>query len=63
VGSSVLASTGVGIVVIGVTGAVMYGFQVYDEQQDNIRLYKTIEYLYSKPTSFISNGQDYRVIQ
>lgn len=57
VGSSVLASTGVGIVIIGVTAAVIYGFQVYDEYQDNIRLSKTIEYLSSKPTFFIPDSR------
>jgi len=57
VGSSVLASTGVGIVVIGVTAAVIYGFQVYDKHEDNIRLGETIEYLSTKPTFFIPDAQ------
>jgi hypothetical protein len=63
VGSSVLASTGVGIVVIGVTAAVIYGFQVYDEHEDNIRLGKTIEYLTLKPTFFISSEQSFNIIR
>lgn len=57
VAGSVLASTGVGVVVIGVTAAVIYGFQVYDEAQDNIRLDRTIGYLSQKQKFFIPDAQ------
>ena len=49
-GGTALMATGVGIAIVGVSAAVMYGFHAYDEQQDNIRLHKTIEYLSEKST-------------
>ena len=58
-GGTVFLTAGVGVVIVGVTAAVMYGFHAADEHQDNIRLSKTIEYLSSKPTFFISNAQNY----
>ncbi len=58
-GGTVFLTAGVGVVIVGVTAAVMYGFHAADEYQDNIRLSKTIEYLSSKPTFFISNVQNY----
>jgi hypothetical protein len=56
-GGTVFLTAGAGIVIIGVTAAVIYGFQVYDEHQDNIRLSKTIVYLSAKPTFFIPSEQ------
>jgi len=58
-GGTIFLTTGVGVVIVGVTAAVMYGFHVADEHQDNIRLSKTIEYLSSKPTFFNPNEQSY----
>jgi hypothetical protein len=63
VGASVLATTGVGVVIIGVTAAVMYGFQEWDEKEDNIRLSKTIEWLSAKPTFFISSEKSFNTIR
>jgi hypothetical protein len=37
-------------ITMAVTAPIMYGFHAYDEHEDNIRLSKTIEYLFSKPT-------------
>jgi hypothetical protein len=58
-GGTVVMWTGAGLVVVGVTAAVMYGFHALDEKEDNIRLSKTIEDLSTKPTFFISNAQIY----
>ena len=58
-GGTVFLATGVGVVIVGVTAAVMYGFHAWDEKEDNIRLSKTIENLSTKPTFFISHAQNY----
>lgn len=58
-GGGIVLGTGVGAIIVGVTAAVMYGFHASDEHEDDIRLSKTIEYLSSKPTFFISNVQNY----
>jgi len=55
-GGTVLISTGVGIVIVGVTGAVLYGFQLHDEYLDDLRIEKTIENLKQKSTFFLSDG-------
>jgi hypothetical protein len=55
-GGTVLISTGAGIIIVGVTGAVLYGFQLHDEYQDDLRIEKTIERLKQKPTFFLSDG-------
>ena len=38
----VVLCTGVGVVVVGVTGAVMYGFHLYDEKQNEQRIELTL---------------------
>ena len=58
-GGTVVMWTGAGLVIVGVTAAVMYGFHAWDKHEDNIRLSKTIEYLSTKPTFFISNAENY----
>lgn len=49
-GGALVLGAGVGIVAIGITAAVIYGFQLADEHQDAIRLGKMIEYLSTKDT-------------
>ena len=44
-GGAVVLGTGVGIIVVGVTGAVMYGFHLYDEAQNNKRIALTLAQL------------------
>jgi hypothetical protein len=56
-GGTVFLTVGVGVVFIGATAAVIYGFHVYDEHQDNVCLAKTIEYLSRKQTFFIPEPQ------
>ncbi len=41
-GGTVVLGSGVGIIVVGVTGAVMYGFHLYDEAQNNKRIALTL---------------------
>ena len=51
-GGAVVLGTGVGIIVVGVTGAVIYSFHLYDEKQDVKRIKLTLSDLsarYSKP--------------
>jgi hypothetical protein len=62
-GGTVFLTAGVGVVIVGVTAAVMYGFHAADEHQDNIRLSKTIEYLSSKPTFFTSSEQFFNTVR
>lgn len=56
-GGTVILGTGVGIVLVGVTAAVIYGFQLADEHQETIRLTKTIEYLSGKQTFAVPEPQ------
>ena len=42
-GGTVALGTGVGVVVVGVSAAVMYGFHLYDEAQDNERIRLTLK--------------------
>jgi hypothetical protein len=49
-GGTLVLGTGVGVVIVGVTGAVLYGFQFYDEVQDNTRIKLVIDYLGKKQT-------------
>lgn len=56
-GGAVVLGTGVGVVVLGVTAAVLYGYHLADEHNESIRLTKTIDYLASKPTYFIPDSQ------
>jgi hypothetical protein len=56
-GGSAALTAGVALVAVGVTSAVFYGFHVYDEAQDNIRLSRTIDYLSEKQTFFIQNTE------
>jgi hypothetical protein len=44
-------------ITIAVTAPAMYGFQVWDEHEENIRLSKTIEYLSAKKTFFTPEAQ------
>ena len=56
-GGTVILGTGVGIVFVGVTAAVIYGFQLADEHQETVRLAKTMEYLSGKQTFFVPDTQ------
>jgi hypothetical protein len=62
-GGTVVLWTGIGLVGIGVTAAVMYGFHAAAEHEDNIRLSKTIEYLSAKKTFPISSEQSFNTIR
>ena len=56
-GGWVVLTGGGAIIILGTTAAVLYGFQVYDEHQDNVRLDKTIGYLSRKKTFFQPDAQ------
>lgn len=52
-GGAVVMGTGVGLVIVGVSWAVLYGFHAYDGHQDEIRLERTLNYLAEKQTFFL----------
>jgi hypothetical protein len=61
-GGTVFLTAGVGIVIIGATAAVLYGFHALQEQEDNIRLSETIDDLSKRQTFFISSEKSFNAI-